>query len=80
MAEPPGPPEPDATRRDPLGLVRGGEGAITGPAGASDPMDIILRVHREIIVHYMRDPIDIDASRRNVCSHQHEHRARLEIF
>src|SRR5205814_6531816 len=49
-------------------------------AGAADAMDIILRVHREIIVHLMRDPIHIDTSRRNVRSHQHSHRARLEIF
>ena len=30
-------------------------------AGASDAMDIILRVHREIVIHDMRDPIHIDA-------------------
>ena len=35
-------------------------------AGASDAMDIILRVHWEIIVHHMRDPIHIDAARGDV--------------
>ena len=35
-------------------------------AGASDAMDIILRVHREIIIHHMRDPIHIDAPRGDV--------------
>src|SRR4029077_12277443 len=49
-------------------------------AGASDAMDVILRVHREVVVHHMRDPIHIDPSRRDVRSHQHSHRARLEIF
>jgi hypothetical protein len=49
-------------------------------AGASDAMDIILRVHWEIIVHYMGDPIHIDASRRNVRRYKHSHRAGLEIF
>jgi hypothetical protein len=50
------------------------------PAGASDAMDIILRVHREIIIHNMRDPIDIYTSRCDVRSHQHSHRTRLQIL
>ena len=49
-------------------------------AGASDAMDIILRVHREIVIHHMRDPIDIDAARGDIGRDQHAHRARLEIF
>ncbi len=43
-------------------------------------MDIILRVHREIIVHHMRDPIHIDAARGDVRSDQHPHRAGFEIL
>ena len=46
-------------------------------AGASDAMDVILRVHREIVIHHVRDPIHIDAARGDIRGHQHAHRARI---
>ena len=49
-------------------------------ACASDAMDIILRMHREIVVHHMRDPVHIDAAGGDVGRHQHPHRAGLEIL
>src|SRR5439155_27149857 len=49
-------------------------------AGASDAMDIILRVHREIVIHHMRDPIHIVAARGDVCGDEDTDRAGFEIF
>ena len=49
-------------------------------AGASDAMDIIFRVHREIVIHHMRDPIHIDATRGDVGGNQDTDRAGFEIL
>ena len=49
-------------------------------AGATDAMDVILRVHREIVVHHMRNPVHIDAPRGDVGRHQNADRAGLEIL
>src|SRR5438477_3041487 len=49
-------------------------------ARAPDAMDIILRLHREVVVHHVRNPIDIDAASGNVGRDQDPHRARLKIF
>src|SRR4030095_14712635 len=49
-------------------------------AGASDAMDIILRVHREIVIHDMRDSIHIDAARGDVGGDEHTDRAGFEIL
>src|SRR5438270_6621824 len=35
-------------------------------ARAPDAMDIILRLHREVVVHHVRNPIDIDPARGDV--------------
>src|SRR6267378_8402719 len=51
-----------------------------GAAGASDAMDIILRVHRKIIVHHMRDPIHIDAEGGDVGGDEDTDGAGLEIL
>src|SRR6476659_6423763 len=58
----------DATQR-PLIFRRNETDRITDgvcAAGASDAMDIILRVHREILIHHMRYPIHVDAARGDV--------------
>ena len=39
---------------------------VAGSPGAADPMHIILRVRREIVVHHMRDAIHVDASRCDI--------------
>jgi hypothetical protein len=49
-------------------------------AGASDAMDIILRVHREIVIHHMGDPIHIDAAGGDIGGDEHPHGARFEIL
>ena len=49
-------------------------------SGASDAMDVILDVHREIVVDHMRDAVHVNAARGDVCGHEHAHCARLEIF
>jgi len=46
----------------------------------SDPMDVILRVFRKVVVHYMRDSVNVNAARGNVRRHEHAHRAALEIL
>src|SRR5258705_12325084 len=37
-----------------------------GASGAADAMDVIFDVHREIIVHHMRDAVHVNAPRRDV--------------
>ena len=50
------------------------------PACPSDAMDVILRVHREIVVHHVRDAVHVNAARRDVRRHEHAHRTGLEIL
>ena len=50
------------------------------PACPADPVNVILRVHRKIVVHHVRNTVDINASCGHVRSDKHTHRARLEIF
>ena len=49
-------------------------------AGAADAMDVILRVHREIVVHHVRDAVHVNAARGDVRRHEHAHGAGLEIL
>ncbi len=51
-----------------------------GAASSSNPMDVILGVHRKIVIHNMRNSIDIDSARCNIGRHQHPHGARFEIL
>jgi hypothetical protein len=51
-----------------------------GATGASNAMDIILRVHRKIVVHHVRNPIHIDAARGNVSGDQDTDRAGFEVL
>src|SRR3954465_5865631 len=37
-------------------------------------------MERKVVVHHMRNSVNIDASRSNVSGHQHPHRPRLEIL
>src|SRR5436190_5434921 len=48
-------------------------------AGASDSMDVILGMEREIVIHHVRNPVDIDAAGGDVGRDQHSNRAGLEI-
>ena len=47
--------------------------------GAADAMHVVFRVHGEIKVHHVRDPIHVDATRGNVGRHQHAHLPRFEV-
>ncbi len=49
-------------------------------AGAADAMHIIFRVHREIVIHDVRNAVHVNAARRDVRGHEHAHDAVLEIF
>src|SRR5439155_20203669 len=49
-------------------------------AGASNAMDIILRMHRELVVHHMRDPIHVDTPRGDVRGDEDTNRAGFEIL
>jgi hypothetical protein len=43
------------------------------PPRPSNPMDVILRVFGKVIVHHVRDAVDVNAARRNVRRHEHAH-------
>ena len=49
-------------------------------AGAANAVDVILHVHRKIVVHHVRDAVHVNAARRDVRRHQHPHHAFLEIL
>ena len=51
-----------------------------GATRAPDAMDVILDVHREVVVDDMRDAVHINAARRNICRYKHGDYARLEIL
>lgn len=71
--------------RSELGLILRGDEAdrITDSVSASrttDSMYVILGMHREVEVHDMRNPIDINTPSRDIRRHKHTHRTGLEIF
>jgi hypothetical protein len=51
---------------------------MAGPPGPSDTMNVVIRRHRNIVIDYMRDRINIDAARRNVGRNQHAMSSILE--
>ncbi len=51
-----------------------------GAARPADAMDVVLGVHREVIIHHVRDAVHIDPAGRDVGRDQHAHGAGLEIF
>lgn len=42
----------------------------TGAASTTDAVHVVFRHLRQIIVHHLRQLIDIDTPRRDVCGHQ----------
>ena len=62
-------------RRDKADRVADGVGA----AGAADAMDVVLGVHREIVIHDVRNAVHVDAARGDVGGHEHPHGAGLEL-
>ena len=51
-----------------------------GPPGPADAMDVIFSVHREIEIHHVRNPVDINPARGDIGRHQNADRPRLEIL
>src|SRR6202011_2963334 len=51
-----------------------------GTTGAPDAMNIILRVHRKIVVHHMRDSIHVNATRGDIGGDKDTDGAGLEIL
>src|SRR3954454_11377051 len=49
------------------------------PASSANPVNVIFLVHREVVIHHVRDAVDVDPARRNVGCDKHPHRSRLEI-
>ena len=49
-------------------------------ARASDAMDVILGVHRKIVIHDMRNSIHVDSARRDIRRHEHPHDSGFEIL
>src|SRR5689334_15220801 len=42
-----------------------------GAAGAANPVHVIFRVHRKIVVHDVGNAFDVDTTRRNVGGDEH---------
>jgi len=42
-------------------------------AGASDAMDVILGVHWKIVIHDMRNSINVNPTRGDIGCHEHPH-------
>jgi hypothetical protein len=50
------------------------------PASAANAVHVILGMHREIVIHHMRNPVHIDAACGDVGRDEHAHNAGLEIL
>src|ERR1043166_5613096 len=50
------------------------------PARPANPMNVIFFVHREVVVHHVRNPVDVDPAGRNISRDKHPHCSRLEIL
>jgi hypothetical protein len=51
-----------------------------GATCSANPVDVILRVHRKVVVHHVRDAIDINAARSDIGGHEHTDRSRFKIL
>ena len=48
--------------------------------GSADSVDVILRVQRKVVVHHVRDAVDINAARGDIGRDQYTHRSRFKIL
>ena len=46
----------------------------------ADPMDVVLRTVRQIVIHHMSDVGDIDAARRDIGCDENAERPALKSF
>jgi hypothetical protein len=51
-----------------------------GAAGSTDPVDVVLRVHRELEVDHLWQCLDVQPARRNIGRDEHSNLAALERF
>jgi hypothetical protein len=51
-----------------------------GTTRPADAVNIVLRMHREVIIHHVRDAVDIDPAGGDVSRNQHAHGAGLEVL
>ena len=70
----------DGLQCGPLRMIakRHGRAVRAGPARAADAMHVVLRVHRQIEVHHVRNHVDVESASRNVGGHQDQRTRRLE--
>ena len=60
--------------RVPMGGEREGDSGGPCPSRPADPVDIVLRAHRQIEIDHMADRRDIDPPRRHIGRHQNPDR------
>jgi len=48
--------------------------------GPADAMNVILRVHREVVIDHVGNPIHVNSARGDVRGNKDSHCARLEIL
>jgi hypothetical protein len=46
-----------------------------GSASSSDAMNIILRMHRKVVIHHVRNPINVDTARSDIGGNEHANSA-----
>lgn len=65
-------------------LILGGEADrcadAAGPSGASDAMDVVLRVQRQVVIDYVADIFDMNTPAGHVCRYHHCYFARTEVL
>ena len=50
-----------------------------GAAGAADPVDVVLGDFRQLVVHDVRQLVDVEPARGDVGRDEHAHRPCLEV-
>ncbi len=70
-------------RGEGLDVVLAGEGdrpaGLAGARRPADPVDVVLRVHRQVDVDDVRDAVDVEAARRHVGRDEDRELSRLEV-
>ena len=52
---------------------------VAGPAGAADPVYVVLRLVRQVQVDYVGQLVNVNAAGSQVCCHQNPQRTSLEV-
>lgn len=51
-----------------------------GAPSAPDAMDVVLGMHWKIVIHDMRNSIDVDSAGCDISRHQHAHSSGFEVL